>query len=378
MEEPNQPIPLLPMEVILRIVECVIPEDPPVAYTRHDIVTKTLLSFSRTCKATSTLATSLLLQHCLYIDTEHQLELVVQMLQSGNSLLARCGSDLIRDGVGLCLDEPWWDSRLFCQRYPKKGQMPLPDIIEVLFRKLFPHIRRLVIRGTEKLSGTSTDALRKALTQMPNLQEFSSVGYSSYLHCAYSQPWPVSHCDGTHAGGDGDSEIWSFWPQLRRLALCSTQINQRCFTTALKRPQRLTHLVLATPWGLPAFVEQACFRHGSLKLERLTYVNMANGITLSGWEGCSVHRESSLIHTSTRLKLDGNGKICVQQEASTFEPGLHVQRIRMKHSTEQRRSVAEDADTIATHFVLPRALAGDLWGMHGLLVIPKDCQCVDF
>ena len=351
-EHQQQPpdLPQLPIEIVQRIVECVIPKNPPVAFDRKNTVTKTLLSFSRTCKATSVLATSLLLQHCLYIDHEDQLEAIVQMLESDNAQLAMCAGDFKKSGVGLYL---------YLNPESTAEDEALAALITPLFEHLSPYIRRLVLdegdldcRGEPPVE--TSYSLREALTLMPMLEEFSCDEDFTNFHCNSEMHQCHQYCE---------SEGWSGLPRLRRLALCFTSLRDDCFDAALKTHRGLEHLVLAAPRDLHDSCRETCFRQGGLNIKRLTVVDDHES-TPYNWGDWLMPEESSQPHNSTKLQLEVHGEGRAQQEASVLEAGVALRSISLPH------------EDVWCTFVVRHALAGTLWDLEGRVITPGKCQCL--
>jgi len=59
----------LPHEIVINIIQSLVPDPCPLALHPQDPVTQTLLSFTVVSRGTYEIATRLLYTHCLYIDT---------------------------------------------------------------------------------------------------------------------------------------------------------------------------------------------------------------------------------------------------------------------------------------------------------------------
>ena len=362
MEDDHYPPPILPAEVIHNIIGHLIPENPPVAFAPDHLVTKTLLALSRTCKATSSLATTLLLQHCLYIKGKDRLLLVVRGLCTENGRSALGSSTFQTNGTSLYF-APWPATKDDFPCLPLWAEgvvkgVDLADYVEVLFEKLGPYIRRLVIDRPQRSYGETIKGeviLRKSLMRMPRLQEFSSFGDHGYLLPGFRQ-----------------IEVWNRWPQLRRLALNGISLDPSIIA-ALKRNQTLQHLILESPAGLPGFLRRECFRHMSQKLKLLTVVNMHNPDILEDW---GQREDSFLIDESIRLQLKGNEAIRALQEASILWTGVVIRLIDLPDAVDQPQMASEDEPVLPGDLILRHALAGTLWGLGGRSYISNGCQCV--
>ena len=378
----RRPSPVLPIEIIQRIVECLIPEKTPVpvAFALNSTVPKTLLSFRRTCKATSLVALRLLLQHCLWIDGERQLELVMRTLDSDNGQRATCGSDVNEHGTGLFLvlapEDPAMEVRL-------------SSLVEKLFGRLAPYIRRLVIARfplTPYFSEESNQlqlTLQRDVRWMPKLEEFCRGGNDyvahtdNFLHMDLSQPNPG--CKPL---------VWSLWPRLRYLALTGTDVICPLFLDTLKQSSKLQHLVLATPWHLQDLCRSnECLRHGGFQLERLTIVNDcdANLYDWGPWPVCQDFLEGRSRHwtdwpdrldfleaqTSGRTLLEDSGRVRGQGEVSSLESGPALRCISLPN-VKRFVNKAPSPD----EFVRYHALASNLWDLEGRVITPGKCQCL--
>lgn len=82
MESSKQYPKKLPNDILLAIIKCSIPSDSVTIYAPYHTVTKTLLSWSRVCRSTHTMATRLLRRHCLYIDSHERLLALVNSIKA--------------------------------------------------------------------------------------------------------------------------------------------------------------------------------------------------------------------------------------------------------------------------------------------------------
>lgn len=72
----------LPTEIVLIIVDSLVPEDSKAIYSPDDPVTKTLLALTLVCRATSSRASQLLLKSCSFINSEGKAIAFLQRLRS--------------------------------------------------------------------------------------------------------------------------------------------------------------------------------------------------------------------------------------------------------------------------------------------------------
>ncbi|KAL4929119.1 uncharacterized protein BDV17DRAFT_84180 [Aspergillus undulatus] len=225
----------LPAELILYIVECLIPSDPPVVFAPGHEITRTLLDLTLVCKLVSKTARQLLIKHCLHLD-------------SGNRL-----SRLLEQGFLTAIEDQDQHSlpssiSLLLSPFPVEHLNIPPTVYQIdhLSTIISNRLTRLVIDVPLRHLYPDDDThqlhriLRRAFSRMTALQEFTSVRDELYL----------STIDGVQ-----EPAIWSFWPRLQRLALYNVDIDSNYFIEALRRCSNLTHLVLVRPDGLAEEVE---------------------------------------------------------------------------------------------------------------------------
>ena len=212
----------LPGEVILQVVDSLIPLNSRKIHRPSDIVTRTLISLTLTCKLTHSLARQLLFRHCLCIDSRIRLD----------SLLDRSGyfiSNNHNQSIQAC--------SLFLAPFPPE-ELNEPHIVNQIDR-LFSHIcitlKNLVIDMPLRYLYPCDDKqgirkpLREAFCRLTALEEFCSVQDEFFI-------------DALETGDE--PEVWPTWPRLRRLALYNPYAGD-IFATDLQKCPNLTHLVIA-------------------------------------------------------------------------------------------------------------------------------------
>ncbi|KAL4922505.1 hypothetical protein BDW62DRAFT_172655 [Aspergillus aurantiobrunneus] len=271
----------LPAELILYIVDCLIPSNP------GHLVTRTLLSLTLVCKLISKTARRLLIKHCLQIDSTHRLNRVLR-----RSALSTTRGNLPRQpsSIGLFLS-PFLDNlnvpSTVCQ-------------IDCLTNIICNSLTRLVIDMPLRDLWPEDDhqqfrpVLRAAFARLTQLEEFCSVRDELYLDTVEEIAEP---------------EVWSFWPRLRHLALYNAAVHDSRFIKGLCQCPNLTHLVLVRPDGLPDKVPADRMDKDFLpSFQRLIIVNSGSGFSQSTpfdqemWEETFVGR----LHT---LRSPGDGEI---------------------------------------------------------------------
>ncbi|KAL5361092.1 hypothetical protein BJX96DRAFT_151389 [Aspergillus floccosus] len=278
-------MPSLPGEVILQVVESLIPKTSRKIYRPKDIETQTLIGLTLACKLTHQLARRILFRHCLYIDSRERLD----------SLLDKSGYFANNDASTpdhQCIQA----FSLLLAPFPQYS-LEEPHIvhqIDRLFGHVFPTLQNLVIDMPLRSLYPDEDAqgvrkvLRAAFCRLAALEDFCSVQDELFL-------------DSIDRGAE--PEVWTTWPRLRRLALYNPDVEGR-FVDALHRCPNLTHLVIARPDSYmcqPLSInESSCL---PLTLQRLLVLNTRDGrlsdvrvAKSSEWEAsfwnCMMHSKS--------------------------------------------------------------------------------------
>ncbi|KAF4435162.1 F-box-like domain-containing, partial [Fusarium albosuccineum] len=87
MDPPRQqPGITLPVDIILLIIESLVPKNTQPILPASNPVTKTLVAFTRVCKATYPVASRLLWNFCLYIDSPDRATQFLRFLSSAPAL----------------------------------------------------------------------------------------------------------------------------------------------------------------------------------------------------------------------------------------------------------------------------------------------------
>lgn len=235
----------LPNELILHIIECLIPSGPAVAFPASHPITRTLVSFTLVCKATHSTAVRLLHLHCLHIDSEQRL---VHLLASSQFY----ASSLINKWRNKTIDS----SRVVISSLPSDTPMglyisPFPDDsidkpqivkqVHNLFLDVSLRLRRLVIDMPLRSLYPEDDhsqvrpTLRAAFASLTALEEFCSVRDELFCATIEERTEPV---------------VWASWPQLKRLALYNADVTSSFFLAGIRGCRALTHLVLTRADGL--------------------------------------------------------------------------------------------------------------------------------
>ncbi len=243
----------LPAELVLYIVDCLIPSNPPVVFSRGHVITRTLLSLTLVCKLVSRTAKQLLIKHCLQINSGDLLDRLLQ-----RSALSGSGGQASHLPISV---------GLFLSPFPVDN-LNIPSTVYQVDRLssiLCTNLTRLVIDMPLRYLYPEDDheqvrpALRAAFARMTKLEEFCSVKDELYLSTVEGMQEPA---------------IWSFWPRLQRLALYNVAVDSSQFIDGLRQCANLTHLVLVRPDGLGVGIASEHMDLGFLpSLQRLIIVN---------------------------------------------------------------------------------------------------------
>jgi hypothetical protein len=222
-------MPTLPAEVILMVVEALIPPNSLKIHRPDDAVTKTLISLTLVCNLTYHTARRLLFQHCLYLDS-----------------ISRLSSLLDHSGYFKHKDTETEARRLEAYSLflaPKPVFEPILGTRNVyqfdrLFTRICSSLQVLVVdlpllslSTSDGAIGIPEDSL-EAFRRLKILERFCD-GWDE-LFVRYT------------ATDDTEPELW-MWPRLRRLALLGPKPSRESAKELWRTPD-LTHLVLMQPF----------------------------------------------------------------------------------------------------------------------------------
>ncbi|RDW90739.1 uncharacterized protein DSM5745_02514 [Aspergillus mulundensis] len=234
-------MPSLPPELILLIVEALIPSSPPIFPPGH-AVTRTLLSLTLTCKLTHRLAQELLFTHCLHLNSGKRIHDAVN--QSSLCKISPHGSNKVEATR----------ARSLFLAFPSAPTLNLnstdTQIIQLL-STFNTEIRRLVIdlplRNLiyDNAPATYDDSspqreITRAICRLKAVEEFCCQR-DGLGAAPYRQPWLDTY----------EIHLWTLdsallWSRLRRLALCNPSFDS-LFIFSLRFCRNLTHLAFTCP-----------------------------------------------------------------------------------------------------------------------------------
>ncbi|KAK5990520.1 hypothetical protein PT974_08789 [Cladobotryum mycophilum] len=216
--------PRLPPELLLDIIEAVLPANPHALIPTCHISARTLLSLCRVSRATYKRASELLRQRCMYLDSSLRLADVLScMPRIVPSLPATVSlkhiTSLYLAPFGASLDDPLTAGSvrdLLCEVCETLRRL----VVKMPFSSLDPLEDRLGVRRT----------LREGFEQLYRLEEFVCLEEYPFLSV------PDAHTD-----------IWRLWPDLKRLVLFRVPMNSHWLWWDIATLPRLEHVVLARP-----------------------------------------------------------------------------------------------------------------------------------
>jgi hypothetical protein len=216
--------PHLPLELILYIIDSLLPSNPRAILPPSHTSTKTLLSLARVSRSLYPVATKHLRQRCSYLESYRRLGNLLLCMEHGIPAL-RPGLSL-RNITPLYLkpflisldDQPvaMWVRELFCEVCGSLQRL----VVDIPFASLDPWADHLGVRPT----------LRDGFQRLTELREFVSLRDNPALPTA------------THPAA-----VWGTWPKLERLALFKTFIPDSFFWRDVSKCTGLQTLILARP-----------------------------------------------------------------------------------------------------------------------------------
>ena len=219
----------LPPELLQVVVESVLPSNPKALFPTSHSATRTLLALTRVSRVTYKLASKLLRQRCLHLDSSKRLAKLLLCMDRFVPTLPPTLS--LRQVTSLYLspfetgldDQPTakWVRELFCEVSDSLRRL----VVQMPFRSLDPLDDHLNVRRT----------LREGFEQLTRLEEFVCLGDYPALSVA-----------------DGNTDVWRLWPELRRLVLFDVPADNHWLWWDIATLPKLAHVVLARPQSLEA------------------------------------------------------------------------------------------------------------------------------
>ncbi|KAE8152635.1 MFS general substrate transporter [Aspergillus avenaceus] len=316
---------MLPSELILNVVESLIPPNPPVAYPRSHSITQTLLSLSLVSKLTSKTAKELLYKHCLYIDSEH---CILSLMQQQNGNIHPSGIFLAPFSEG-DLNQPEVVNRINQLSY-RAFESLTKLVINMPLRSLYP----------EEDENQLRPVLRAAFSRLTNLEEFCSVQDELYL--------------GT-VEDDSEPAVWSFWPRLRRLALYNADVTDPQLFQGLRRCPSIRDLVLVRADGLIETVsDEEVDLDAYLQLKAMTIVNTKEFYRMMQKDDLRMSFCKTL-----ESRSENHGRV-ESADVASVGPSLRIRTVCVDKPEDRK----DEDIAVCQEWLLQQAMSGELWHEH--------------
>lgn len=218
----------LPPELLQLIVENVLPANSQAIVSTSHSSAKTLLALTGVSRITYKLASKLLRQRCLCVDSSRRLIKVLLCMNRLTPTLPPTFS--LRSITSLYLD-PFERSL---------EDQPTAIRVRELFFEVCQTLRRLVVRipfsSLDRLDDRLNvrRTLRDGFEQLTGLEEFVCL-----------EEYPALSVPEEHT-----TDVWRLWPELKRLCLFNVPINNHWLWWDIATLMKLQHVVLARPQGL--------------------------------------------------------------------------------------------------------------------------------
>ena len=317
-------MPKLPPEILELIVEAVLPPNRRALIPASHSATKTLVALTRVAKSTYGIASKLLHQQCLYLDTSKRLDDVLLCLQRCVPTMLQASS--LRNITSLYL-APFGTSL---------DDEPIAQSVRELFYEVSPSLRRLVVEMPFSSLDPLEDhlnvrrTLREGFEQLTRLTEFVCLGDYPALSVV-----------------DAYTDVWRLWPDLRRLVLFNVPADSHWLWWDIATLSRLEHVVLARVSRLESTNIKDEYFHklppDDERLDRPINVVLVDGAY-----------EMQEVRTERWKQIDPEGRMTV-----------------FKYETPMAFYADETVDEAVTAWTRRAALNGTIWDWEGELVATK-------
>ncbi|KAM0200967.1 hypothetical protein ACHAPA_011271 [Fusarium lateritium] len=261
----------LPPELIYHVIESVLPSNPLELIPPSHISTKTLLSLTQVSRDTYDLASRLLRERCMYIDTSRRLaKLLLCVPRSVPSLppviSLRNITSLYLAPFGDKLDDQptaAWVRELLCETCNTLRRL----VVDMPFQSLDPLDDHLNVRRT----------LREGFERLDKIEEFVCLG---------DYPALSLH--------DAPTDVWGLWPELKRLTVFGAPVDNHWLWWYIATQHKLEHVVLACPLDVEAAnIKEEYFQKlprddvrldRNIKITLLDAVNARREVKTARWE----------------------------------------------------------------------------------------------
>ncbi|KAJ3495165.1 hypothetical protein NLG97_g3592 [Lecanicillium saksenae] len=232
----------LPWELILQIVNCFSPQRPDAILPASDAATKALVALTRVCRSIYPAASSLLYQHCVYVDSRERAMALARTLsprKEGSVLFPR---EITKIFLGPYPNARDSDSTSSDDSVSPLDDRPLALCIHDLLTTVAPTLRTLVIDMPLRSLYPEDDTngvrllLRQGFTSLEHLEAFVSVRDELYLAVLHPRDYSLP--------------VWvDYWPNLRRLSLYNEDFDRDMMWSCVASKRHLEMAIFARPDG---------------------------------------------------------------------------------------------------------------------------------
>ncbi|KAL7901207.1 hypothetical protein HDV63DRAFT_191306 [Trichoderma sp. SZMC 28014] len=220
--------PTLPPELLLLIIDAVVPPNPHLLFPASNSTTQTLLALTKVSRATHAQATRLLRKRCMFVDSSRRLADVLlcmpRLVPTLPPVLSlRHISELYIAPFRDALDDlptAQWVRELFCEVAETLRRL----VVQMPFASLHPMDDHLSVRQT----------LREGFEKLHRLEEFTCL-----------EEYPMSSLSTF------ETNIWR-WPELKRMVLFRAPLVDPRLWCDIAALPKLEHVVFARPIHLDA------------------------------------------------------------------------------------------------------------------------------
>ncbi|KAJ3945849.1 uncharacterized protein N0V96_004194 [Colletotrichum fioriniae] len=240
----------LPLELILNIIESLLPPNESSILPASHSATKALISFSCVSRSTYDFSTRLLRKRCMHIDSTSRLSLLLLSLFSPSprnlppTLSLKCITSLYLSPFGKSLDDKptaMWVRELFCEVCDTLKRL----IVDMPFGTLSGYDDHLDVRPT----------LTDGFQRLSKLEEL--ICLRDYPALTFMQQTFTVNC-------------WSLWPNLRRVVLFNAPMSSHWLWYDIANTAQLEQVVLARPLVPPRINVKDDYYHMLNSYDHLT------------------------------------------------------------------------------------------------------------
>ncbi|WYZ42763.1 hypothetical protein EsH8_VI_000462 [Colletotrichum jinshuiense] len=220
----------LPPELILHIIESLLPSNESAILPSSHGATRALLAFSLVSRSTYDFTIRLLRKRCMYIDSNRRLSLLLLSILAPPlgtlppTLSLKCITSLYISPFGKSLDDKpiaMWVRELFCEVCETLKRL----VVDMPFGSLSGYDDHLDVRPT----------LTDGFQRLSKLEEL--VCLRDYPALTFMPQTFTVNC-------------WSLWPKLRRVVLFRAPVSSHWLWYDVANTAQLEQVVLARPLGL--------------------------------------------------------------------------------------------------------------------------------